>query len=92
MPNCEAKIVDDAGNEVPQGARGEIWVHAPQVMKGYWNKPEATAETLTPDRWLKTGDIAYVDEEGYLFIVDRKKVRSVALARLPPLAYEYMLT
>ncbi|KAK8232462.1 hypothetical protein IWZ00DRAFT_300296 [Phyllosticta capitalensis] len=73
MPNCEAKIVDDAGNEVPQGARGEIWVHAPQVMKGYWNKPEATAETLTPDRWLKTGDIAYVDEEGYLFIVDRKK-------------------
>ncbi|KAK8163678.1 4-coumarate-CoA ligase 2 [Phyllosticta citrichinensis] len=73
MPNCEAKIVDEAGNEVAQGERGEIWVHAPQVMKGYWNKPEATAETLTADGWLKTGDIAYADAEGYLFIVDRKK-------------------
>ncbi|KAK7529523.1 putative 4-coumarate-CoA ligase [Phyllosticta citribraziliensis] len=73
MPNCEAKIVDEAGNEVAQGERGEIWVHAPQVMKGYWNKPEATAETLTADGWLKTGDIAYADADGYLFIVDRKK-------------------
>ncbi|KAK7509791.1 4-coumarate-CoA ligase 2 [Phyllosticta citriasiana] len=73
MPNCEAKFVDEAGNEVPQGERGEIWVRAPQVMKGYWNKPEATAETLTADGWLKTGDIAYADAGGYLFIVDRKK-------------------
>lgn len=54
-------------------ARGELWVRAPNVMKGYWNKPEATKETLTPDGWLKTGDIAYVDEQGKFYIVDRKK-------------------
>ena len=54
-------------------ARGELWVRAPNIMKGYWNKPEATKDTLTPDGWLKTGDIAYVDEEGKFYIVDRKK-------------------
>ena len=75
VPNCEAKIVlDDAGNvEAPEGERGEIWVRGPNVMKGYWKKPEATAETLTADGWLKTGDVAYVDKEGHFFIVDRKK-------------------
>lgn len=54
-------------------ARGELWVRAPNVMKGYWRNPKATAETKTPDGWLKTGDIAYVDEDGKFFIVDRKK-------------------
>ena len=54
-------------------ARGELWVRAPNIMKGYWNKPEATKETLMPDGWLKTGDIAYVDEESKFYIVDRKK-------------------
>jgi 4-coumarate--CoA ligase len=75
VPNCEAKIVlDDAGNvEAPVGERGEIWVRGPNVMRGYWGKPEATAETLTADGWLKTGDVAYVDKEGHFFIVDRKK-------------------
>jgi 4-coumarate--CoA ligase len=73
--NCEAKIMDDAGkNEVPQGERGEIWIRAPNVMKGYWNRPDATHETLTPDGWLKTGDIAFIDKNGKFFIVDRKKV------------------
>lgn len=74
-PNCEAKIVlDDEGRtEAPQGERGEIWVRAPNVMKGYWNKPEATKETLTPDGWLKTGDIAYIDKDENFYIVDRKK-------------------
>jgi 4-coumarate--CoA ligase len=72
--NCEAKIVDDDGvNEVPQGERGEIWVRAPNVMKGYWNRPDATRDTLTPDGWLKTGDIAYIDKAGKFYIVDRKK-------------------
>lgn len=71
--NTEAKIVDEADKEVAQGERGEIWVRAPNVMKGYWNRPDATAETLTPDGWLKTGDIAYVDQSGKFFIVDRKK-------------------
>jgi acyl-CoA synthetase (AMP-forming)/AMP-acid ligase II len=71
--NCEAKLIDDDGKEVPQGERGEIWVKGPNVMKGYWRKPEATAETITPDGWLKTGDIAWYDKDGRFFIVDRKK-------------------
>ena len=54
-------------------ARGELWIRAPNVMKGYWRNPKATTETKTPDGWLKTGDIAYVDETGKFFIVDRKK-------------------
>jgi len=75
VPNCEAKIVlDDEGKvEVPRGERGEIWVRGPNIMKGYWNKPEATEATFGPGRWLRTGDVAYVDEEGHFFIVDRKK-------------------
>lgn len=75
LANCEAKIVlDDEGKvEAPRGERGEIWIRGPQVMKGYWNKPEATKETLTADGWLKTGDVAYVDEVDHFFIVDRKK-------------------
>jgi acyl-CoA synthetase (AMP-forming)/AMP-acid ligase II len=75
LANCEAKIVlDDEGKvEAKQGERGEVWVRAPNVMKGYWNKPEATRETLTKDGWLKTGDVAYVDKDGNFFIVDRKK-------------------
>lgn len=76
MPNCHAKIMNvDSTAEVPQGERGEIWIKGPTVMKGYWRKPEATQETITEDGWLKTGDIAYIDKEGHLFIVDRKKAR-----------------
>lgn len=80
-PNCEAKIVDDEVglHEVKQGERGELWVRAPNVMKGYWGRPEATRETLTEDGWLRTGDIAYIDKENKLFIVDRKKVRMSAM-------------
>jgi len=72
--NLEAKIVDEEGNEVKQGERGEIWVRGPNVMKGYWRRPDATQETISPDGWLKTGDIAYVDKDRHFFIVDRKKV------------------
>jgi 4-coumarate--CoA ligase len=76
LPNCEAKIMNDEGTaEVPKGERGEIWVRAPNVMKGYWRNKKATMETLTPDGWLKTGDICFVDEHGLFYIVDRKKVR-----------------
>ncbi|KAF3941264.1 S-dihydroxybenzoyltransferase [Dactylella cylindrospora] len=72
-PNCEAKLVDESGNELGRNKSGELWVRGPNVMKGYFNKPEATADTITPDGWLKTGDVAYVDDDGYFYIVDRKK-------------------
>ncbi|KAF9739032.1 AMP-binding enzyme [Paraphaeosphaeria minitans] len=76
LPNCEAKIVlDEEGKvEAPRGERGEVWVRSPSVMKGYWRKPEATRETITTDGWLKTGDVAYIDEQNEFHIVDRKKV------------------
>jgi 4-coumarate--CoA ligase len=73
MPNCEIKLVDDKENEVAPGQRGEIWVRCPNVMKGYWDNPVATAEAITPDGWLKTGDVAHMDNNGYYYIVDRKK-------------------
>ncbi|KAF2709871.1 4-coumarate-CoA ligase-like protein [Pleomassaria siparia CBS 279.74] len=75
VANCEAKLVlDDEGKiEAPKGERGEVWVRGPNVMQGYWKKKAATDETLTKDGWLKTGDIAYVDEKNNFFIVDRKK-------------------
>jgi long-chain acyl-CoA synthetase len=72
MPVFEIKCVDDAGATVAEGKVGELWVRGAQVIKGYLNRPEATAETIT-DGWLHTGDVARVDEDGFLFIVDRKK-------------------
>ena len=74
MPSTEYKIVDLATGtqEVPAGELGEVIIKGPQVMKGYWNMPDETANTLR-DGWLYTGDIAKVDEDGYLYIVDRKK-------------------
>lgn len=58
---------------LPSGKAGEIVVRGPMIMKGYWNRPEETSSVLSPDGWLRTGDIGYVDDEGYVFIVDRKK-------------------
>ena len=69
-----AKIVSlEDEHELPPGEIGELWVHGPQVMRGYWNNPDATRETLTPDGWLRTGDIASADPDGYVRIHDRKK-------------------
>ena len=69
----EMKVVDDAdGNELPPGDVGEIAIRGHNVMKGYWNRPDATAEVIN-DGWLLTGDLARTDEDGYFFIVDRKK-------------------
>jgi len=72
LPVCDMKIVDDQGLELPRGTVGELWGKGPNVVKGYWRKPEATAETFA-DGWVKTGDLARMDDEGYLYIVDRKK-------------------
>lgn len=73
VPSTLCKIVDDAGNELPLGEVGELCVKGPQVMKGYWQREEATAEILDSDGWLKTGDIALIQPDGYMRIVDRKK-------------------
>jgi long-chain acyl-CoA synthetase len=70
--DVEMRAVDEAGKEVPQGEVGEIAIRGPNVMKGYWERPEATAEALR-EGWFHTGDLARVDEDGYFFIVDRKK-------------------
>ncbi|MGH3463216.1 MAG: long-chain-fatty-acid--CoA ligase [Kribbellaceae bacterium] len=67
------RVVDDQGEPVPQGEIGEIQISGHNVMRGYWNKPDATAATITADGWLKTGDLARQDEDGYFYIVDRKK-------------------
>lgn len=73
IANTEAKIVDENGLEVPMGEIGELWVRGPQVMQGYWNNPAETATALKPDGWLATGDIARADQDGFFYIVDRKK-------------------
>lgn len=72
IPGCEMRCVDLEGNEVPVGEVGEIAIRGDNVMKGYWHKPEATAEAI-PDGWFRTGDLATMDDEGYFTIVDRKK-------------------
>ena len=73
LPSTEVGVLDDAGAELPRGERGEIAVRGPQVMKGYWNRPDETARVFTSDGWLLTGDIGYLDEKGYCRITDRKK-------------------
>lgn len=76
-PDTDARIVDEEGNDVPVGEVGELIIRGPQVMKGYWNRPDETAKTLR-DGWLYTGDMARIDEDGYFYIVDRKKDMIIA--------------
>jgi 4-coumarate--CoA ligase len=71
-PNCECKLLDDDGKEVSVGEPGEIYVRGPQVCLRYWRNEAATKESLSPDGWLKTGDVAIV-KDGWFWIVDRKK-------------------
>ncbi len=66
-------VLDDDGNSTPSGERGEICVKGPSVMKGYWNQPEATAEAIDSEGWFHSGDIGYLDDQGFLFVVDRLK-------------------
>ena len=73
LPSTQCKVIDDEGNDLPMGSVGELCVKGPQVMKGYWQRPEATAEILSAEGWLKTGDIGIIQEDGYMRIVDRKK-------------------
>jgi long-chain acyl-CoA synthetase len=73
IAGVDMRCVDDDGNEVEQGEVGEIAICGPNVMKGYWRKDDATAEVMDDDGWFSTGDMAKVDEDGYFFIVDRKK-------------------
>ena len=74
LPGTEARIVDpERGADLGPGRTGELWLRGPQVMRGYRHNPEATAATVDPDGWLRTGDLCYVDADGYLFVVDRLK-------------------
>lgn len=73
IPGTDVKICDAQNQEVPLGQEGELWVKGPQVMREYWHNPAETEKVLTPDGWLRTGDIAKMDEKGFIYIVDRKK-------------------
>ncbi len=78
VPSTEAKIIDlETGEDLPPGEIGELAVRGPQVMAGYWNMPEETAQVIQ-DGWLRTGDVARMDEDGYLQIIDRKKDMIIA--------------
>jgi len=73
LPGIDVRLVDADGEDSLAGDPGEIWVRGPNVFPGYWNDAEATALVLTDDGWLKTGDIAVTDDDGYLYLVDRAK-------------------
>lgn len=72
VPNCEIMIVDDRGVELPRGEIGEIWIGGPSVVKGYWNRPDADAESFTAGYW-HSGDIGSMDEDGFVYVLDRMK-------------------
>lgn len=73
VPSTEIAIKDDQGQDLPTGQIGEICVRGPQVMRGYWNRPDETAKVILPGGWLRTGDVGHMDERGYVFLQDRKK-------------------
>ena len=72
VPIMDIKVTDPLGNDLPQGETGEIWFRSPSLIRGYWNRPDATAETIV-DGWLRSGDIGRVDDEGFVYVSDRAK-------------------
>ena len=93
IPNTEARLVDpETGEDVPEGEEGEIWIRGPQVMKGYLNNEDATAETLLEEGWLRTGDIGRIDENGFFYVVDRlKELIKYKGYQVPPAELEAVL-
>lgn len=73
LPGIEVRLIDEEGEDALEGDAGEIWVRGPNVFPGYWENPEATAVAKTDDGWLRTGDVAIADDDGYLYLVDRAK-------------------
>ena len=94
QPNTELRVVDtQSGRDLGPGERGELWVRGPQVMAGYLNRPDATAETIDADGWLHTGDLGYVDGDGNMFIVDRlKELIKVNAYQVAPAELEALLS
>lgn len=73
MANIKAKYVSEAGEELPAGSVGELWLKGPNIFAGYWKNPTATANCMTSDGYFKTGDIGFQDKEGHFYITDRLK-------------------
>ncbi|XP_007017974.2 PREDICTED: 4-coumarate--CoA ligase-like 5 isoform X2 [Theobroma cacao] len=92
-PSMEAKIVDpDSGKALTVNQTGELWLRGPSIMKGYFSNPEATASTLDSEGWLKTGDICYIDDDGFIFVVDRlKELIKYKGYQVPPAELEALL-
>nr|WCF44271.1 4-coumarate--CoA ligase 5-like protein [Vaccinium corymbosum] len=92
-PNFEAKIVDpESGEALPVNRTGELWLRGPTIMKGYFSNAEATASTLDSDGWLRTGDICYIDDDGFIFVVDRlKELIKYKGYQVPPAELEALL-
>jgi acyl-CoA synthetase (AMP-forming)/AMP-acid ligase II len=93
LPNTQARFVDvDSGDDAMTGSRGELWIRGPQVMKGYLNDEAATRHTIDDEGWLHTGDIGYVDDDGYFFLVDRlKELIKYKGFQVPPAELEAIL-
>jgi len=93
LPGTQARIVDPVtGADLPRGTAGELWFRGPQAFKGYLHAPQATADTITPDGWVRTGDVGYFDADGYLFITDRiKELIKVKGFQVPPAELEALL-
>ena len=73
LPSTEISVRDEAGKALPAGEDGELWIRGPQVTQGYWQRPDETEIAITPDGWLRSGDIGHIDDQGYVYIADRKK-------------------